>query len=54
MVELAKSQLDKEGPDIDYRVSDCCRPEFLEEFKEGFDVVTATYLLNYATKMEMI
>ena len=54
MVQLAQSQQDKEGPDIDYRVSDCCRAEFLEEFKDNFDVVTATYLLNYATNVDMI
>ena len=54
MVELAQSQEDKEGTTIDYRVNDCCKTEFLEEFKEQFDVVTATYLLNYATNVEMI
>lgn len=54
MVELAQSQQDKEGSDINYRVSDCCRAEFLEEFKDNFDVVTATYLLNYATNVDMI
>ena len=54
MIKLAQQQeeLVKRGVPIEYRVDDCCN--LIEEFRENFDIVTATYLLNYATKKEMI
>ena len=39
---------------IDYVVQDCCHKDFMAQFDSEFDVVTATYLLNYATEETMI
>ena len=55
MINLANDQEDSDSPQkIQYRCADACKSEFLEEFGASFDVVTATFLLNYATSKEMM
>lgn len=56
MIKLAQDQQDSsvEFRKIEYRCADACKADFLEEFGACFDVVTATFLLNYATTKEML
>jgi len=35
-------------------VHDCCKPDFLKQYEAQFDIVSATFLLNYATEEAMI
>jgi len=55
MIKLAHDQEDPTSAlNIDYRCADACKADFLKEFESSFDIVTATFLLNYATSKEML
>ena len=55
MIKLAQDQEDPNSPQkVEYRCADACKAGFIEEFGASFDVVTATFLLNYATSKEMM
>lgn len=46
MIDLAVSEEEKNAASIDYVVADCCQDL---PFEAKFDLVTASFLLNYST-----